>query len=60
MSKIYVAAPGHVIAGGWPDGGRTIPPFSQMYRRMIDAGDLIEKEQSEATLPAPPKTVKKD
>ncbi|NTF32307.1 hypothetical protein [Rhizobium skierniewicense] len=60
MSKIYVAAPGRVIPGGWPDGGRSIPPFSQMHRRMIAAGDLIEKEQVEATPPASTKPVKKD
>ena len=56
MSKIYVAAEGRVIPGGWPEGGRPIAPLSRMHRRMIEAGDLVEKPQSEEKPAAPSKT----
>ncbi|UXS33994.1 hypothetical protein FY152_17680 [Agrobacterium tumefaciens] len=55
MSKIYVAAKGCAIPGGWPEGGRPIDPLSRQHRRMIETGDLVEKEQAEET---PAETVK--
>lgn len=44
MSKIYVAAAGCAIPGGWPEGGRPIDQLSRQHRRMIETGDLVEKE----------------
>lgn len=55
MSKIYVAAEGCVIPGGWPEGGRFVDPLSRQHRRMIETGDLVEKEQAAET---PAETVK--
>ncbi len=43
MFKIYVAAAGCAIPGGWPDEGRPIDPLSRQHRRMIETGDLVEK-----------------
>lgn len=53
MSKIFVAAAGRAIPGGWPDDGRPIDPLSRQHRRMVETGDLIEKEQT-ADKPADP------
>lgn len=50
MSKIYVAAEGRAIPGGWPDGGRPIDALSRQQRRMIETGDLVEKTPQ---VPAP-------
>ncbi|MFK0336784.1 hypothetical protein ACIQT7_05940 [Agrobacterium deltaense] len=53
MSKVFVAAAGCAIPGGWPDEGRPIDPLSRQHRRMIETGDLVEKEQVEGK-PADP------
>lgn len=39
---LYVAAPGRVIPGGWPEGGRAIDDTSRLHRRYVRDGDLIE------------------
>ncbi|MGV2049020.1 hypothetical protein ACQZ48_02930 [Agrobacterium sp. 22-209-1] len=60
MSKIYVAAEGCAIPGGWPEGGRPIDPLSRQHRRMIETGDLVEKEQAEEPPIEPAKPSRKD
>lgn len=60
MSKIYVAAAGCAIPGGWPEGGRPIDPLSRQHRRMIDTGDLVEKEQAAEKPVEPVKPNRKD
>ncbi|CUX40477.1 hypothetical protein D3C87_1724600 [compost metagenome] len=60
MSKIYVAAEGCAIPGGWPEGGRPIDPLSRQHRRMIETGDLVEKEQPAETPAEPVKPSRKD
>ena len=54
-NKIFVAAAGRAITGGWPEEGRPIDPLSRQHRRMIETGDLVEKEQAAET---PAETVK--
>ena len=48
MSKLYVAAPGRMIPGGWPEAGRAINELSKMHRRFVQDGDLIEKPETPA------------
>jgi hypothetical protein len=60
MSKIYVAAEGCAIPGGWPEGGRPIDPLSRQHRRMIETGDLVEKESPVETPAEPVKQSRKD
>ncbi|WP_107341033.1 hypothetical protein [Agrobacterium pusense] len=60
MSKIYVAAAARAIPGGWPGDGRPIDPLSRQHRRMIETGDLVEKEQVEEKLAEPVKPIRKD
>ncbi len=60
MSKIFVAAAGRAIPGGWPDDGRPIDPLSRQHRRMIETGDLIEKEQTAEKPADPAKPSRKD
>lgn len=60
MSKIYVAAAGCAISGGWPDEGRPIDPLSRQHRRMIETGDLVEKEPVAEKPTEPTKPSKKD
>jgi|SynMetStandDraft_1070027.scaffolds.fasta_scaffold18799_2 hypothetical protein len=60
MSKIYVAAEGCAIPGGWPEGGRPIDPLSRQHRRMVETGDLVEKEPPVETPAHPVKPPKKD
>ena len=43
MTKIYVAAPGITIPGGWPDEGRAINPISSLHHNMVRDGDLVLK-----------------
>ncbi|MQB36891.1 hypothetical protein DXT97_08770 [Agrobacterium tumefaciens] len=60
MSKIYVAAAGCAIPGGWPDEGRPIDPLSRQHRRMIETGDLVEKELVAEKTTEPVKPSRKD
>ncbi len=60
MSKTYVAAEGCAIPGGWPEGGRSIDPLSRQHRRMIETGDLVEKEAPTETPAEPVKPSRKD
>ncbi|CVI59526.1 hypothetical protein CFBP4996_18130 [Agrobacterium leguminum] len=60
MFKTYVAAEGRAIPGGWPEGGRPIDPLSRQHRRMIETGDLVEKEQVEEKPAEPVKPSRKD
>jgi hypothetical protein len=53
MSKLYVAAPGRTIPGGWPEAGRAIDELSRMHRRFIQDGDLIEKPDAPARTKRP-------
>ena len=60
MSKIYVAAAGCVIHGGWPVEGRPIDLLSRQHRRMIETGDLVEKELVAEKPTEPVKPSRKD
>lgn len=60
MSKIYVAAAGRAIPGGWPEGGRPIDPLSRQHRRMIETGDLVEQEHAAEKPAEPLKLTRKD
>lgn len=60
MSKIYVAAAGRAIPRGWPDEGRPIDPLSRQHRRMIETGDLVEKEHAAEKPVEPVKPNRKD
>ncbi|OOO15651.1 hypothetical protein [Agrobacterium pusense] len=60
MSKIYVAAAGCAIPGGWPDEGRPIDPLSRQHRRMIETGDLVEKQPVAEKPTDPAKPSRKD
>lgn len=60
MSKIYVAAAGCAIPGGWPDEGRPIDQLSRQHRRMIESGDLVEKEPVAEKPTEPTKLSRKD
>lgn len=59
MSKLYVAAPGRTIPGGWPEAGRAINELSKMHRRFIQDGDLIEKPAAPAQGKRPVKPAQK-
>ena len=59
--KLYVAAAGRAIPGGWPETGRAIDDTSRMHRRFVRDGDLIEKHEPltpEAEAPAKPRAKK--
>jgi hypothetical protein len=57
MKKIYIAAPGRVIPGGWPEDGRPINELDQFERNLVKDGDLIDSNAAEAADKA---TKKKD
>lgn len=60
MSKVFVAAAGRAIPGGWPDEGRPINPLSRQHLRMIETGDLVEKEPVAEKPADPVKPTRKD
>ena len=57
--KLYVAAPGRTIPGGWPEAGRAIDDTSRMHRRFVRDGDLIELKETRGKPPVKP-SVKKE
>lgn len=57
MKKIYIAAPGRVIPGGWPEDGRPINELDQFERNLVKDGDLIDANAGESADKA---TKKKD
>lgn len=47
MKKTYIAAPGRVIPGGWPEDGRPINELDQFERNLVRDGDLIDAKAAD-------------
>jgi hypothetical protein len=45
--KTYIAAPGRVIPGGWPEDGRPINELDQFERNLVRDGDLIDAKAAD-------------
>jgi hypothetical protein len=61
MMKLYVAAPGRAIPGGWPEAGRAIDELSKLHRLYVKCGDLVEKPETltpDAEAPVKPRAKK--